>query len=50
LKAVGQWENDSIVRGYVESANRTRLADGAIQRVAEWEQARTLASPDLEGV
>lgn len=50
LKAVGQWENDSIVRGYVESANRTRLADGAIRRVAEWEQARTLASPDLEGV
>jgi hypothetical protein len=38
LKALGQWENDSEVRIYVEGANRRRLAERALDEVIEWER------------
>lgn len=38
LKAVGQWSGDREVKTYTDSADRRRLADEAIAKVAEWER------------
>lgn len=38
IKSLGQWAGDDEVKIYVESANRTRLADLALADVAEWER------------
>jgi integrase len=39
LKAVGQWSGDKEVRTYTDSVDRQQLADDALAKVAEWEQA-----------
>ncbi len=44
LKSLGQWKGDEEVRLYTENADRGRLADGALDRVAAWEQAGTDAN------
>ena len=38
LKALGQWSGDREVKTYTDSADKQRLADEAIAKVAEWEQ------------
>jgi len=39
LKALGQWTGDREVAVYADTANRKRLAGGALDQVAEWEQS-----------
>lgn len=39
LKAMGQWSGDREVTTYAESADKGRLADEAIAKVAEWERS-----------
>jgi integrase len=38
IKSLGQWSGDEEVKTYVETANRSRLADSALAEVAEWER------------
>lgn len=44
LKALGQWKGDEEVKTYTADADRHRLAEGALDRIAEWEQTRTLSN------
>jgi integrase len=39
LKAIGQWSGDREVKTYTDSADKQRLADEAIAKVAEWERS-----------
>lgn len=42
LKALGQWKGDDEVRTYAADANRIRLAEGALDRIAEWERMENI--------
>jgi hypothetical protein len=42
LKALGQWSSDSEVKIYVEGANRRRLAESALDEIAEWERRENI--------
>lgn len=39
LKAIGGWENDAEVTTYTKDADRARLAEAALNRLAEWDKA-----------
>ena len=42
LKALGQWSNDREAALYVETANRRKAAEDAIEAVASWEQSENI--------
>jgi integrase len=39
LKAIGGWENDAEVTTYTKGADQARLAEGVLNRLAEWDKA-----------
>ena len=39
LKAIGGWENDAEVTTYTKGADQARLAEGILNRLAEWDKA-----------
>lgn len=39
LKAIGGWEHDAEVTTYTKDADRARLAEGILNRLAEWDKA-----------
>ena len=39
LKAIGGWEQDGEVTTYTKGADQARLAEAALSRIIEWEQA-----------
>jgi integrase len=39
LKAIGGWEQDSEVATYTKGADQARLAEGILNRLAEWDKA-----------
>lgn len=38
LKAIGGWENDAEVTTYTKGADQARLAEGILNRLAEWDR------------
>jgi integrase len=38
LKAIGGWENDAEVTTYTKGADQARLAEGILNRLAEWDK------------
>jgi integrase len=42
LKALGQWKGDDEVKTYAANADRKRLAESALDRIAEWEQSENI--------
>jgi integrase len=39
LKAIGGWENDAEVTTYTKGVDQARLAEGILNRLAEWDKA-----------
>lgn len=50
LKALGQWKGDEEVKTYTADRDRHQLAEGALGKIAEWEQKRTLSNKSEETV